>query len=112
MARVDKQVLMSSGRADRPGSAVSAARLGARPAAARAGAGARKNFLVRALVALAARRVRTNLREAARTEADALAAAGKLCFFEYRARRGAHGAAAEGVRAEVAVRARRRARGA
>ena len=71
----------------------------------------RVNFLVRALVALAPRRVRL-VREAARTEADGFAAAGKAVLFEYRARRGAHGAAAEGVRAEVAVRARPSARGA
>ena len=64
---------------------------------------------MRALVALAARRVRL-VREAARTEADGFAAAGKAVLFEYRARRGAHGAAAEGVRAEVAVRARPRGR--
>ena len=70
-----------------------------------------KNFLVRALVALAPRRVHLG-REAARTEADALASAREAVLFEYRALRGAHGAAAEGVRAEVAVRARRRARGA
>ena len=68
-----------------------------------------ENFLVRALVALAARRVR-RVREAARAHANALAAAGKAVLFEYRARRRAHGAAAEGVRAEVAVRARRGAR--
>ena len=64
---------------------------------------------MRALVALAARRVRL-VREAARTEADGFAAAGKAVLFEYRARRGAHGASTKRIRAEVAVRARRRAR--